>query len=127
MWQPDSGSIRDDLVAFLRLRLRTWSSPLFSQVLIPVVMEASSDARLAEAIRQRFVEYRQPNVEARIHSAIAAGELRPDTDPSRLINLLMGTVTMPLLFSQDLPPESEAPLIVGQLLDGFAARIPDAR
>jgi len=119
---PYTGSIRDDLVEFLQQRIRMFSTPLYRQVLAPLVMEASADPGLAEQIRQRFVEYRQPSVEARVWEAIAARELRPDTKPGRLIDLLMGTITMPMMFSQDLPVESDAPAIVDQVLDGFAAK-----
>lgn len=119
---PDSGSIRDDLVALLRQRLRIFSTRLFHDVLLPVTLEAANDARLADRVRSRFVAYREPSMEARIRKSIDLGELRSDTEPSRLIDLLMGTVTLPLLFSQDLPHASEAPGIVDFLLDGFAAK-----
>jgi len=119
----DTGSIRYDLVEFVKARIRMFSRPLFHQVLLPVVMEASGDPRLSDEIRRRFAEYRRPAVEARLHKAITTGELRADTDPGRLIDLLMGTIAMPLLFSQDLPDESEARAIVDQVLDGFAAKV----
>ena len=118
---PDTGSIRDDLVEFLRRRLRTWSTPLFSRVLAPVVMEATTDPAVREQLSRRFLENRQPNVEARIRKAIFAGELRSDADPSELLNQLMGSIAMPLLFAQKLPDESEAPRIVENLLSGFGS------
>src|SRR2546421_10932745 len=123
---PNSGSFRRDLASFLRLRLRTFGSPLFQQVLLPVTTEAVSDPGLQARIRIAFLEYREPWIESRIREAVAGGELRRGTDPNRLVNLLMGTVAMPLLFSQQLPKESEAASIVDSLLDGFAPR-PTAR
>jgi AcrR family transcriptional regulator len=119
---PDTGSIRDDLVELLKQRLRIWSTPLFSRVLVPVIMEASTDSATLELLRRTLVEYRQEHIEARIRRAVVAGQLRRDTDPNRLMNQLMGAVSEPLLFLLDLPDESEAPAIVDQLLDGFAAR-----
>lgn len=116
---PDTGSIRDDLEEFLKRRLRTWSTPLFSRVLAPLVMEATIDPSVREELRRRFLENRQPTVEARIRKAIFAGELRSDTDTNELLNQLMGSIAMPLLFAQDLPDESEARRIVGNLLSGF--------
>ena len=118
---PDTGSIRDDLAEFLRRRLRAWSSPLFSHVLAPVVMEATIDPEVREELHRRFLENRQPYVEARIRKAIFAGELRSDTDPTDLLNQLMGSIAMPLLFAQKLPDESEAPRIVDHLLSGFGS------
>lgn len=117
---PDTRSIRRDLAAFLRGRIRMFNTRIFHRLLIPVVAEASLDPRLSGEIRQRFVAYRQPTLDARIRKAIKAGQLRRDTEPSRLLNLLLGTVTMPLLFSQDQPKQSQAQDIVDQVLEGFA-------
>ena len=118
---PDTGSIRRDLTAFLRLRLRTWSTPMFQQLLLPLVLEAWADPKLTQKVRERFIAYRGPNLHPRIRRAVASGELRRGTDPDRLVDQLMGTVTMPILFSQDLPKMSEAAAIVDHLLDGFAS------
>jgi AcrR family transcriptional regulator len=117
---PDSGWVRDDLVAFMRLRLTTWATPLFRQLLVPLVLEGLAEGSLAEAVRERFIGYRQPMIE-RLRRAMSAGELRPDIDPGRLIDLLMGTVSMPLLFFRDLPSVDQAESIVDEVLLGFAA------
>ena len=118
---PDTGSIRDDLGELLRRRIRTWKTPLFTHVLAPLWMDASADPALREILARRFLENRQPFVEARVRAAIAAGELRQDANPTELLNMLMGTVAMPMMFAQDLPDESEAPAIVDHLLQGFRA------
>lgn len=119
---PDTGSIRDDLAELFRARVRLFGSALFHRMAVPVMLEASADNHLDEQIRQRFVAYRQANVLARIRGAIASGELRADTDPVRLLDVLHGPITMALLFSQPLPDASQAQEIVDQVLDGFAAR-----
>lgn len=49
--------------------------------------------------------------------------MRADADPDRLLDLLGGAISMPLLFGQDLP-ESEAESIVAQVLTGFAPKSP---
>jgi hypothetical protein len=38
------------------------------------------------------------------------------------LDFLMGTVTMPLLFFQDMPPVEKAEAIVDQILSGFGVR-----
>jgi AcrR family transcriptional regulator len=119
---PDTGSIRDDLVELLKQRLRLARTPLFSRVLVPIVLESSADPAVHERLRRTVLDYRRQYIEARIRKAIAAGQLRSDSDPTILMNLLMGTVDLPLVFAQDLPDESEAPAIVGKLLEGFARR-----
>jgi AcrR family transcriptional regulator len=115
---PDSGSIRDDLVAFMKLRLRTWTTPLFRKLMIPVLMQGNDERSMATHVGVRFLDYRK-GLEARIARAIAAGELREGTRPSRLVDLLMGTISMPLLFFQAVPSVDEAEEIVDQVLSGF--------
>jgi AcrR family transcriptional regulator len=117
---PDTGSIRDDLAAFMELRLRTWGTPYFRQLLMPLLMQGQVEESLAAELRDRFIGYRQALV-ARIVRAVDAGELRSDTNPNRLVDVLMGAVSMPLLFFQDLPPVDDAGIIVDQVMSGFAA------
>jgi AcrR family transcriptional regulator len=116
---PDTRSIRDDLVAFMRLRLRTWATPIFRQVMLPLVLEGVAEGTLANMVGDRFIGYRQSLV-ARVTRAVEAGELRPDTDPMRLLDLLMGTVSMPLMWFQDIPAPDQSESIVDQVLEGFA-------
>jgi AcrR family transcriptional regulator len=116
---PDTGSMRQDLTGFMRLRIRQWTSPWFHQVVLHLLMEALIDKDVHDALAARMPTYRAP-LFARIRGWIAAGELRADTDPTQLLDLLMGTVTLPLLFGQQLPRESDADAIVDQVLSGFS-------
>jgi len=113
---PDTGSIRDDLAAFMTLRLRTWTTPLFRKLVLPLLMEGNHEAEIGA----RFLGYRRA-LEARIQRSIQAGELRVDTNPGRLVDLLMGTISMPLLFFQEPPAVDDADVIVEQVLSGFAS------
>jgi AcrR family transcriptional regulator len=115
---PDTGSIRDDLVAFMALRLRTWTTPLFRKLVVPVLMEGNRQGSLASDIAVRFLDYRKA-LEARIERSIETGDLRADTNPGRLVDLLMGTISMPLLFFQEPPAVDDAAVIVDQVLSGF--------
>jgi AcrR family transcriptional regulator len=118
---PDTGSIREDLVEFLRFRLRQWRTPIFHQVVLPLLMEGLADPAVERALGGRFAAYRKP-VADRIRRACDAGQLRSQVDPTRLLDLVMGTVAMPLLFDQPLPEESEAESIVDQVLIGLTPR-----
>ena len=113
---PDTGSIRQDLVAFVRQRIKMFGGRLFHYLLVPLV----TDPGLSATVQASFLDYRQPLSE-RIQAAIESGELRRDTDPDRLINVLMGPIVMPLLFSAPLPSASDGESIVDQTLEGFAA------
>jgi AcrR family transcriptional regulator len=116
---PDSGSIRDDLVAFMTLRLRTWTEPLFRRLVFPTLTEGTSEGSVSAEIGARFQGYRKA-LEVRIRRSIEAGELRADTNPGRLLDLLMGTIAMPILFFQEVPAPDKAGEIVDQVLSGFA-------
>ncbi len=115
---PDTGSIRRDLTTFLKFRIELWNTPFFRRLLLPLILESTSDQRLAQQVGARFRTYRTA-LDDRVRRAIASGELRRDTDPTLLIDLLMGAVTMPLLFSQEALEETEAGAIVDRMLDGF--------
>ena len=116
---PSTGAIRDDLIVFLRYRISVYRTPFFYQVVLPLFLEAAAQPAVRDEIKQGLREYRPPLL-ARIRDAVEAGELRSGIDPTRLLDLLMGTIAMPLLFSQPLPSESEAETIVDQVLEGFA-------
>jgi AcrR family transcriptional regulator len=119
---PDTGSIRDDLVSFIALRLRTWSAPFFRQLVFPALLEGQGEGTLATQMRERFIVYRQA-LGARISRSVESGELRSDTNPDRLIDLLMGTITMPMLFFRDVPTVEDAQSIVDQVLSGYSAHV----
>jgi len=116
---PETGSIRDDLVSFMALRLRTWSAPLFRQLVFPALLEGQAEGTLAIQMRERFIQYRQA-LGARIRRSVESGELRSDTNPDRLIDLLMGTITMPMLFFREVPTPEDAQSIVDQVLSGYS-------
>jgi AcrR family transcriptional regulator len=117
---PDVGPVRELLIELMRIRLRAWRTPFFHQVALPLILEAQANPALGEAFSTRFKDY-PTAVVARIRRAIAAGELREGVEPNRMLDLLMGTVALPLLFGQELPLDSEAEAIVDQVLTGFAS------
>lgn len=113
---PDTGSIRRDLVSFMRQRIKMFGGHLFHYLYVPVLTEPGFAAQVGAS----FFDYRRP-LRRRVQQAIAAGELRPGTDPDRMIDMLVGTIVMPLLFSSPIPSRSDAEAIVDQALAGFAA------
>src|SRR5215831_12379859 len=48
---PDTGSIRADLIAFVRLRLAQYRSEIIHRVMLPVIVESTADPALAAEIR----------------------------------------------------------------------------
>jgi AcrR family transcriptional regulator len=120
---PDTGPVRELLVGMMRIRLRAWRTPFFHQVALPLILVAQADPAVGVAFSTRFKDY-PTAVVARLRKAVEAGELRDDVDPNRMLDLLMGTVALPLMFGLALPPDSEAETIVDQVLTGFAPNSP---
>lgn len=118
---PDTGSIRADLVAFLKQRLRLYRSLAMNRLMLPVAAEAKSDEALAASVRSRFAGYRE-HLHARIERAKRAGQLRPGVNPVWLIDTLMGNVMMPVVFSTEVPSDRDAEAIVDQVLQGAKPR-----
>jgi AcrR family transcriptional regulator len=118
---PDTSSIKQDLVEFLRVRIRQVRRPLTRQVMMPLLLEALTDRRVDAAIGGRMSEYPKPLL-VRIRRAVDAGQLRLQVDPARLLDLLIGTVVVPELFNLPTPKESDAESIVDQVLMGITPR-----
>src|SRR6267378_3139182 len=57
---PDSGSIREDLIEFMRIRLESGRQPVYRSVMLPLIVEAISDATLSAKVRATFLGYREP-------------------------------------------------------------------
>lgn len=120
---PEAVSVRDYLVELMRRRIRTWSTPIFRQVLLPLLIDEIFRGSAGHPINTGTLLRRIP-IMTRVRRGVATGELRADSDPKRLLDLLGGAISMPLLFGQDLPDESEAESIVDQVLTGFAPKSP---
>lgn len=118
---PDTGSVRADLVAFVRQRLRFYRSLVMHRVMLPLTAEAKADAALAAIIRTRFLGYREP-MHARLARSVRSGELRQGIDITRLVDNLMGPILMALLFSSEVPSERDAGAMVDQVLQGAKPR-----
>jgi AcrR family transcriptional regulator len=118
---PDMSSIRQDLVEFLRARIRQGRRPLSRQVVLPLLFEGLNDPRVREAIGGRMGEYPR-RLLVRIGRAVETGEMRLQIDPARLLDILIGSVVLPSLFNLPLPQESDAESIVDQVLMGATPR-----
>jgi AcrR family transcriptional regulator len=118
---PETSSIRQDLVEFLRVRIRQANTRVLRQVVLPLLLDAITDPHVEEAVTERMGEYPKPLL-MRIGRAVENGQLRLEVDPNRLLDLLLGTVVLPALFKLPPPKESEAESIVDQVLEGLTPR-----
>jgi AcrR family transcriptional regulator len=115
---PDTGDIRKDLTAFVRLRIGTFSSPLFAHVLLGLTTVAGRHPKIAQGVADLFASAQQPMLD-RLQLAHDRGELPPDADPKLILDMAVGAVAIPLLFTQQSRQESEAETIVAAVFDGL--------
>jgi AcrR family transcriptional regulator len=80
---PDTGSVHDDMLAYLRAIVRTKRTE--SEVLSAIGHEVASHAELAEALRQEILPVLSKPVATIIRRGIERGELPPSTDVDLLV------------------------------------------
>jgi AcrR family transcriptional regulator len=108
--RPDSGDARRDLVAILDNVRRNFDMSLAGTLL----MEERHDPRLLDLFRERMVLPRRAIVRERIARGIEAGQIRPDLDVERILDLLLGA-----LFSAVLAEGRPGPAWSEQTIDAL--------
>jgi AcrR family transcriptional regulator len=91
---PDTGALRDDLLAFQRDQVRLMDQPASRRITAGLVADLVADPELAETYLTDYVGLRQASVSQALQRGIARGELRPDADLSLIYDLLIGTLFM---------------------------------
>jgi len=104
-WQLHDGSALENLVNHVHIGAGFLSGP-HGRTLAGVVGDAQHDPRLAEALRERFLIKRRQLTIVLIRQAVTDGDLRPDTDPELLVDLLIGPMYYRLLLGH--APVSDA-------------------
>jgi AcrR family transcriptional regulator len=109
---PDTGSLRNDLVAFGKALLANITAPEYEAVIRAVALEKSGDRELARVSRD-FWEERFRLARVIVVRAIARGELPEGTDPTLFIETLIGPMYLRLLITR----EPMKPRFVKDLVD----------
>jgi len=115
----DSGDIRRDLTDFVRNRIRTFSDPLYIHILLAVTTMAVINPDLRATGLAVFIAAQRPMLE-RLELARGRGELPPGADCALILNLAAGAVTVPLIYTGQNRPETDAEVIVAAVFDGLA-------
>jgi AcrR family transcriptional regulator len=114
---PDTGDVRDDLIALTMASLDAYTGPRWSG--LASVQEAAGHdpelrAALQSAISTRFSALREV-----LERAISRGQLRAGLDVETAITILIGAIFFRLR-AADLPQvRREVPAIIGTILDGL--------
>ena len=117
---PDTGNVRDDLIALMRSLTSTIGRTDAGR-LFPAMLSASgSHPEVREALARFSASKRSPSVEI-IRRGIDRGELRADTDPDLLADLLVGAIVYRLLVRGGRVGTRRAEELVDTVLAGVAA------
>jgi AcrR family transcriptional regulator len=91
---PDTGSLREDLLAFQREQVTLMNAPQSRRVTAGLVADLVADPELAESYFGDYVAPRRTTVWQALERGIDRGELRPDADFTLIYDLLMGPLFM---------------------------------
>jgi AcrR family transcriptional regulator len=111
--EPDTGSLRGDLLELLGPWARLAGSRPYGRVIGALLTEAQTDPRFAAEYRQRLVEPRRDQARAIFRRAIERGEIPAQTSVEVALDLLYGPLYHRLL-------HGHAPLtdrFVGEVVD----------
>ena len=94
---PDTGALRDDLLAALRAWVRAVTRTPAGRTLAGLIAEAQHDTELADAWRARVVEPLRAQHRIMLKRAIDRGQLPASTDTEVALDLLYGAAYHRLL------------------------------
>jgi AcrR family transcriptional regulator len=125
---PDSGELRTDLVALLRVVRHLATQTKAGQAMPRMVREVAAGTSLGRAFAERVLLPRLRLAKQILARAQQRGELRQDLDLDLAVASLVGTVIFLHLLGRlpDMPPDLPERL-AAQLLDGIGATHPQAR
>lgn len=91
-----------DLRAMIAAARDVFTTPVVRAALPGLVADMSADAELNARVMSRFADLFTA-VQARLSEAVDRGEVHPDVDPDRLIELIGGATLLRMLLSPDEP------------------------
>ena len=115
---PDTGSVRDDLVTMLGELARKMRDTLAGKVMPAVVAEAAVNPEM-RAVLAAFVHDRRKPAFNAISRAVARGELPDDTDIDLVLDLLGGLVYFRVMLADDPPDDAVVATVVDTVLAGI--------
>ncbi len=109
---PDTGSVRNDLLAFGRSIVANITAPEYEAIVRAVASDSTTAKALGRPARD-FWEQRLRRARVIAQRGIARGELPPETDPNVLLETLVGPLYLRLLITRE------------RLDDAFVERVVD--
>ena len=119
---PDTGSLRDDLLAFQRDQVKLMDRPASRRITAGLVADLVADPELAETYLGDYVGLRQTSVREALQRGIERGELRADADLALIYDLLIGPLFMRSVVRGELLGPDMAEQTVDLVLTAFGTR-----
>jgi AcrR family transcriptional regulator len=118
--EPDTGSLRDDLIELLTHLVRYFDTPRVAEVFPSFLDAAVRDPELAE-LRQETLRMGRASFERVVHLGIARGELPDDVDVHLVADLARAPIIYRRVVAQVPVRVVDVPPIVDAVLAAFAA------
>jgi len=96
---PDTGSVRDDLLAYVHGYLRSMRTSDVGRVMPALVGELARNDELAASFRERFVLPRRARVRETLGKGLERGELRADLDLDLVADTMVAVFQHRVLFT----------------------------
>jgi AcrR family transcriptional regulator len=124
MVEPDTGSLRDDLVVLLTSLVDYFDSPTIARVFPSLLDAAVRDPELA-ALHQETLRMGRASFERVVHLAIARGEVPADVDVHLVVDLARAPIIYRRVVAQTPVLASDIAPVVDAVLAAFSARTAD--
>ncbi|MFN2606274.1 MAG: TetR/AcrR family transcriptional regulator [Acidimicrobiales bacterium] len=118
---PDTGTVRGDLVAFMRQVVDKLRRSQGGRVMPGLLAEFSRNPDLARAFRQEFVEPRRALVVDSLRRGIERGEVRPDVDLDLVVDVTVAVFQHRLLVTGRAIDDDLPERVADLLLEGIGA------
>jgi AcrR family transcriptional regulator len=106
---PDTGSLREDLIAVQRHQVTLMNSPESRRVTAGLLADLATDEELAERYVTEYLTPRRASVFQVLQRGVDRGELTPTVDFAFVYDLLVGPLFMrAVVWGQPLGPEAAA-------------------
>jgi AcrR family transcriptional regulator len=123
---PDTGSLRGDFLAQMRMVVHELNGPS-GKTLAALLAGAQMDPALADSVRTRWIDRRRAEGRKTVDRAIARGELAPDTDLQLFFDLLYSPIYFRLLLRHEPLTEEFVESIVNVVFAGLAPKGSNAK
>lgn len=119
---PDTGDLREDLLAVRRRQLRLLRSSEGRHVLPGLVADVAEQSELHPRFSERYVKPWRELICQVVARAVDRGELAPHVDSRLVADVLTGPLVFRVIFAQEDPPEEALGAAIDLVLAGLLPR-----